>query len=129
MGPLKCTYLSTLGYVTRVTDEYYKEEEYEHVKTGRRLVFIRLADGAAPPPYCIIKGQKMAISYRGKNKVCFHCNVECHGKAQCPIQEFKTCYNCGSPLHNYSQCHEETLITYHFNKEKQYKLYCFLGTI
>ena len=67
----------------------------------------------------------MAVNFKGKEKVCFHCHVEGHGKAQCPIQEFKTCYNCGSPLHNYSQCYEETLITYHFNKEKQYKLYCY----
>ena len=34
-------YFAYYGYVTRVTDEYYKkEEEYKHVKTGRRLVFI-----------------------------------------------------------------------------------------
>ena len=54
-------YFSQYGYVTRVVDELYKEEEYKHVKTGRRLVFIRLMDGASPPPYCLIKNQNMIV--------------------------------------------------------------------
>ena len=113
------------GHVTRVTDEYYKDEDFKHVKTGRRLVFIRLAEGSSPPPYCIINNQKMSVSFRGKENVCFHCHVEGHNRAQCPIQDYKTCYNCGSPLHTYSECHEDTLITYHFDKRVNYDPYCY----
>ena len=113
------------GHVTRVTDEYYKDEDFKHVKTGRRLVFIRLAEGSSPPPYCIINNQKMSVSFRGKENVCFHCHVEGHNRAQCPIQDYKTCYNCGSPLHTYSECHEDTLITYQFDKRANYDPYCY----
>ena len=113
------------GHVTRVTDEFYKDEDFKHVKTGRRLVFIRLAEGSSPPPYCIINNQKMSVSFRGKESVCFHCHVEGHNRAQCPIQDYKTCYNCGSPTHTYSECHEDTLITYHFDKTANYDPYCY----
>ena len=118
-------YFSYYGKVTRVTDEYYKDEGFQHVKTGRRLVFLHLEDGMTPPPYCIIKNQKVIVSYRGKNKVCFHCNVEGHSRAQCPIQRYKTCYNCGSPCHSFNECHEDTLITYHFDKNGNYPPYCY----
>ena len=118
-------YFSLYGHVTRVTDELYKEEDFKHVKTGRRLVFIRLAEGSAPPPYCIINNQKMSVSYRGKENVCFHCHVEGHNRAQCPIQAYKTCYNCGSPLHSYSECYEDTLVTYYFDKRANYDPFCY----
>ena len=112
-------YFSYYGHVTRVTDEYYKEEDFKHVKTGRRLVFIRLANGSSPPPYCIIKNLlRTIVSYRGKNKICFHCHVEGHSRAQCLIQEYKTCYNCGTPTHSYSECYEDTLITYLLTKKQ-----------
>ena len=113
-------YFSEYGYVTRVTDEFYKDEDFKHVKTGCRLVFIRLAEGSTPPPYCIVNNQKMSVSYRSKENVCFHCHVEGHNRAQCPVQEYKTCYNCGSPLHSYSECYEDTLVTYYFDKEANY---------
>ena len=82
-------YFYNYRHVTRVTDEYYKDEEFKHVKTSRRLVFLHLADRASPPPYCIIKNQKMIVSYKGKSKICFHCNVEGHNRAQCPIRNIK----------------------------------------
>ena len=118
-------YFSYYGYVNRVVDEFYKDEGYTHVNTGRRLVFIRLADGASPPPYCIIKNQKMTVNFRGKSNVCFHCHVEGHGKARCPVQEYRTCYNCGSSTHNHSQCFEDTLVTYHFDNKEKYNPYCY----
>ena len=95
------------------------------MKTGHRLVFLCLADRSSPPPYYIIKNQKMIVSYRGKSKICFHCNVEGHSRAQCPIQRYKTCYNCGLPPHSYSECHEDTLVTYLFNKNTNYDPYCY----
>ena len=52
-------HFSYYGYVNRVVDGFYKDEGYTHVKTGRRIVFIRLADGASPSPYCIIKNQNV----------------------------------------------------------------------
>ena len=67
----------------------------------------------------------MIVSYRGKSKICFHCNVEGHSRAQCPIQRYKTCYNCGSPLHSYSECYEDTLVTYTFDKNANYEPYCY----
>ena len=90
-------YFTMYGHVTRMTHELYKEKGFTHVKTVRRLVFIKLAEGSSPPPYCITRNQKMSVSFRGKAGVCFHCNVEGHGKSQCPAREYKTCYNCGSP--------------------------------
>ena len=118
-------YFRLYGDITRVTDEFYKDEEYKHVKTGRRLVFIRLAEGSRPPPYCVINNQKMAVSFRGKENVCFHCHVEGHNRAECPIQAYKTCYNCGSPLHSHSECYENTLVTYYFDKEANYDPFCY----
>ena len=67
----------------------------------------------------------MSVSYRGKENVCFHCHAEGHNCAQCPIQEYKTCYNCGSPLYSYSECYEDTLVTYHFDKEANYDPHCY----
>ena len=118
-------YFCLYGHVTRVTDEFYKDEDFKHVKTGRRLVFIRLAEGSTPPPYCIINNQKMSVSFRGKENVCFHCHVEGHNRAQCPIQAYKTCYNCGSPMHSYSECYEDTLVTYYFDKGANYDPLCY----
>ena len=118
-------YFCEYGYSTRVTDEFYKDEDFKHVKTGRRLVFIRLAEGSTPPPYCFVNNQKMSVSYRGKENVCFHCHVEGQNRAQCPIQEYKTCYNCGSPLHSYSECYGDTLVTYYFDKETNCDPYCY----
>ena len=84
-------YFSQHGYVSKVTHEFCKENGFTHAKTGRRLVFIRLAEGSSPPPFCIVRNQKMSVSCRGKTGICFHFNVEGHGKAQCPITEFKMC--------------------------------------
>ena len=67
----------------------------------------------------------MSVSYRGKENVCFHCHVEGHNRAQCPIQAYKTCYSCGSPLHSYSECYEDTLVTYHFDKGANYDPFCY----
>ena len=60
----------------------------------------------------------MLVSFRGKINICFHCSVEGHGKAQCPVRDYKTCYNCGSPTHRHSQRYEDTLVAYEFNKKK-----------
>ena len=48
-------YFSQYGYVSMLTHEFYEENGFTHVKTGRRLVFIRLAEGSSPPPFCIIR--------------------------------------------------------------------------
>ena len=107
-------YFCLYGHVTKVTDEFYKDED-----------FIRLAEGSTPPPYCIINNQKMSVSFRGKENVCFHCHVEGHNRAQCLIQAYKTCYNCGSPLHSYSECYEDTLVTDYFDKGANYDPHCY----
>ena len=41
-------YFSQYGYVSKLTHELYKEQGFIHVKTGRRLVIIRLAEVSSP---------------------------------------------------------------------------------
>ena len=89
-------YFRMYGTVKNVAYEYYRDPEFGKVKTGHRLVFIDLYDGHGVPPFCIVRGQKISVSYRGRRPIWFHCNVEGHTKANCPIAKYKTCYNCGS---------------------------------
>ena len=116
-----------LGYgtVKNVAYEYYRDPEFGNVKTGRRLVFIDLYEGHGVPPFCIVRGQKISVSFRGRRPICFHCNVEGHTKAKCPIAKFKTCYNCGSPTHEHVECWEPTFVAYFFKENKKYPPSCY----
>ena len=51
--------------------------------------------------------------------------MEGHGKAQCPIRQFKTCYNSGSMAHSHNQCFEATLVAYHFDPTDNYPIYWY----
>ena len=108
------------GTVKNVAYEYYRDPEFGNVKTGRRLVFIDLYEGHGVPPFCIVRGQKISVSYWGHRPICFHCNVEGHMKVKCPIAKFKTCYNCGSPTHEHVECWEPTFVAYFFKENKKY---------
>ena len=109
----------------KVVHEYYKEAKFSQVKTGRRLVFIELFEGCHPPPFCIVRGQKISVSYRGRRSLCYHCSVEGHTKMHCPVARFKTCYNCGSPDHESIQCWEPTFVAFFFETECQYHPSCY----
>ena len=113
-------YFSLYGNLRGVAYEYYKEVGCEHIKTGRRLVFIELQEGFRPPPYCIIKGRKFLVCYKNRQQVCYHCNVTGHSKKHCPIRRFTTCFNCGEPGHSFAQCSANSLITYFFDPTKTY---------
>ena len=113
------------GTVKNVAYEYYRDPEFGNVKTGRRLVFIDLYEGHGVPPFCIVRGQKISVSYRGCRPICFHCNVEGHMKAKCPIAKFKTCYNCGSPTHEHVECCEPTFVAYFFKENEKYPPFCY----
>ena len=73
-------YFSLYGNLRGVAYEYYKEVGCEHIRTGRRLVFIELQEGFRPPPYCIIKGRKFLVCYENRQQVCYHCNVTLSNK-------------------------------------------------
>ena len=113
------------GNVTKVVHGYYKEAKFKQVKTGRRLVFIELFEGSHPPPFCIVRGQKISVSYRGRRSLCYHCNVEGHIKMHCPVAWFKACYNCGSPDHESIQCWEPTLVAFFFEEDRQNHPSCY----
>ena len=95
------------------------------MKTGRQLVFRDFYEECGAPPLCIIRGQKISVRYRGYRPICYHCNVEGHTKANCPIKKFKTCYNCGSPTRKQIECWEPTFVAYFFEKNRQYPPYCY----
>ena len=118
-------YFKMYGTVKNVAYEYYRDPEFGNIKTGRRFVFIDLYEGHGVPPFCIVRGQKISVSYRGRRPICFHCNVEGHTKAKCPIAKFKTCYNCGSPTHEHVQCWEPTFVAYFFKENKKYPPFCY----
>ena len=120
-----CDYFKMYGTVKNVAYEHYRDPEFGNVKTGRRLVFIDLYEGHGVPPFCIVRGQKISVSYRGRRPICFHCNVEGHTKAKCPIAKFKTCYNCGSPAHEHVECWELIFVAYFFKENKKYPLFCY----
>ena len=111
--------------VSKVVHEYYKEAKFNQVKTGGRLVFIKLSEGCHPPPFCIVRGQKISVSYRGRCAICFHCSVEGHTKAHCPVARYKTCYNCGSPDHKSLHRWEPTLVAYFFEEHRKYHPSCY----
>ena len=111
--------------VTKVVHEYYKEAKFSQVKTARRLVFIELFEGCHPPPFCVVRGQKISVSYRGRRSLYYHCNVEGHTKMHCPVARFKTCYNCGSPDHESIQCWGPTFVAFFFENERQYHPSCY----
>ena len=113
------------GVVKNVAYEYYRDAQFANVKTGRRLVFIDFYEECGAPPFCIVRGQKISVSYRGRRPICYHCNTEGHTKANCPINKFKTCYSCGSPNYEQIECWEPTFVAYFFAKNKQYPLYCY----
>ena len=118
-------YFRMYGIVQKVAYEYYRDPNFANIKTGCTLVFIDLYEGHGVPPFCIVRGQKISVSYRGRRPICFHCNVEGHMKAKCPITKYKTCYNCGSPGHKHAECCEPTFVAYFFNKEKTYLPLCY----
>ena len=118
-------YFKMYGDVKTVAYEYYREAKIATVKTGRRLVFIDFYEGCGAPPFCIVRGQKISVSHRGRRHICYHCNVEGHTKAHCPIKRFKTCYNCGSPTHEQNMCWEPTFVAYFFEEGKQYRPQCY----
>ena len=118
-------YFKMYGTVKNVAYEYYRDLEFGNVKTGRRLVFIDLYEDHGVPPFCIVRGQKISVSYRGRRPICFHCNVEGHTKAKCPIAKFKTCYNCGAPTHEHVECWEPTFVAYFFKDNKTYPPFCY----
>ena len=118
-------YFKMYGDVKTVAYEYYREAQIATVKTGRRLVFIDFYEGCGAPPFCIVRGQKISVSYRGHRHICYHCNVEGHTKAHCPIKWFKTCYNCGSPTHEQNICWEPTFVAYFFEEGKKYPPHCY----
>ena len=64
-----CKLFQNVRNVTKVVHEYYKEAKFKQVKTGRRLLFIDLFEGSHPPPFCIVRGQKISVSYRGQRCV------------------------------------------------------------
>ena len=111
-------YFKMYGEVKNVAHEYYRDAQIATVKTGRRLVFIDFYEGCGAPPFCIVRRQKISVSYRGRRHICYHCNVEGHTKANCPIKRFKTCYNCGSPTHEQNVCWEPTFVAYFFEEGK-----------
>ena len=49
--------IKTVGY------EYYRNAQFANVKTGRWLVFIDFCEECGAPAYCIVRGQKISISY------------------------------------------------------------------
>ena len=118
-------YFKMYGTVKNVAYEYYRDPEFGNVKTGRQLAFIDLYKGHGVPPFCIVRGQKISVSYRGRRPICFHCNVEGHTKAKCPIVKFKTCYNCGSPTHEHVECWDPTFVAYFFKENKKYPPFCY----
>ena len=118
-------YFRMYGDVKKVRYEYHRDAKFSNVKTGRRLVFIELFPGCGAPPFCVVKGQKMTVSYRGRRALCHHCNVEGHSKANCPVAKFKTCYNCGSPDHEQAQCWEPTFVAYFFEEDRDYPPQCY----
>ena len=106
------------GDVKKVTHKYHWDVKFRDVKTGRRLVFIELFPGCGAPPFCVIKKQKMTVSYRARRVLCHHCKVEGHTKTTCPVARFKACYNCGSPDHEQAQCWESTFVAYFFEDDR-----------
>ena len=114
-------YFRMYGTVQKVACKYYRDLNFANIKTGRRLVFIDLYKRTwCTPSFCIVRGQKISV-----RPICFHCSVEGHMKAKCPIAKYKTCCNFGSPGHEHAECWEPTFIAYFFNKEKTYPPFCY----
>ena len=94
-----------------------KKRSLNKSRQGRRPVFIELFEGNHPPPFCIVRGQKISVSYRGRHLLCCHHNVEEHTKMHCPVARFRMCYNCGSLDHESIQCWEPIFVAFFFEEE------------
>ena len=88
-------YFRMYGNVQKVIHQYHRDAKISNVKTGRQLVFIELYPGCGVLPFCVVKGQKMTVSYRKRQALCHHCNMERHTKAYCPVARYK--HSVGSP--------------------------------
>ena len=90
------------GTVQRIWSQTWKE--YPTIANGNRLVTFLPSGGKDIPQFIICKGQKLVVSYKGRQTICMRCNVEDHLTTECPKKSLKLCHLCASEDHQYREC-------------------------
>eukprot|EP00794_Sanderia_malayensis_P008512 gene8512-9425_t len=81
-----------------------RTSKQECQQRGKRLCTIYPNPENPLPPFIIISGQKILISFRGRQPVCMHCNSKFHMTSSCHLRGQKLCFHCGQDDHHYNDC-------------------------
>eukprot|EP00794_Sanderia_malayensis_P016324 gene16324-17963_t len=94
--------LHQYGKIINIWHQTYPE--FPTISTGKRLCTIYPNPENPLPPFIIISGQKILISFRGRQPVCMHCNSKFHMTSSCHLRGQKLCFHCGQDDHHYNDC-------------------------
>ena len=90
------------GTVQRMWSQTWKE--FPTIANGNRLVTFLPSGGKEIPPFIVCRGQKLIVSYRGRQAICMRCNAQDHLTTECPKKNLKLCHLCASEQHQYRDC-------------------------
>ncbi len=95
--------LSPHGKIQNIWKQVY--QEFPSIYTGKRLVNIYPDPENPLPPFIIISGHKILISFRGHQPICMHCNSKHHQTYNCALKDLRLCFHCGDDGHQYLDSH------------------------
>ena len=94
--------LCHFGSVQRIWNQTWKE--FPKIANGNRLVTFLPSGGKEIPQFIICRGQKLVVSYKGRQTMSMRCNEQGHPTTECPMKNVKLCHLCASQEHQYRDC-------------------------
>ena len=94
--------LCHFGSVQKIWNQTWKE--FPNIANGNRLVTFLPSGGKEIPPFIICRGQKLVVSFKGRQAICMRCNANDHHSTDCPKKNTKLCHLCASEDHQFRDC-------------------------